>query len=100
MKHFYALMVVIDEFDVVQLLQQKVTGIVENVAARMIASGLKESLKSNTVVQVFPGMDFVAYIYTGLIKTVKYGQPALGKRCKTGFHQPLGPLRPRVHGVP
>src|SRR5258708_8748643 len=57
MKHFYAVVIEIEELQVVELLQHEMAGIEQHVASGMLLDPLQEHLKGDAIVQVFSGMD-------------------------------------------
>jgi len=95
-----AFVVKVDELDIIQLLQQKVTGVIENTGRLVLVHGLQEALKGNTVMQVFAGMNLKAAGHIIFSKGIQYGTPAFGQFLETGFHQARRALRPGIHGVP
>ena len=88
MKHFDTVMVKVNELYVVKLLQHKMAGIVQYIATAVIAGCLKEALKRHSIVQVFPGMDFITYVDAGLIESVQNRQPPRCQFPEPRFHQP------------
>ena len=58
MKHLDARMIEIDELQIVELLQHKMAGIEQHVAAGMVLHPLQEHFEGDAIVQVFSGMDF------------------------------------------
>src|SRR5690606_11084593 len=71
-----ALVVNIDEIEIIELLQHHVAGIVEDVGARAIVDPLKEHLESHAVEQVLAEMQFEADIHAILVKRVEDRGPA------------------------
>src|SRR5258708_24606725 len=59
-KHADAIVIEVDVLEIVELLQQEVTGIVQQVAARVSADALEEHLERHPVVQILAGMDLEA----------------------------------------
>ncbi len=51
-------MIDVDEGQIIQLLQQEVTGIVQDVGARMIADRGEKPFECHPVMQVFTGVEF------------------------------------------
>src|SRR5690554_2086020 len=91
-----ALMIDVDKRQVVQLLQQKVAGIVQDIGARVVAHGFQKTLEADSVVQVFAGMQLVADVYAGRIEGVQYGQPATRQLGKRFLHQAGWALWPGI----
>ena len=84
------LVIDINKRKVIQLLQNKVAGIVQNLDARMIAGSFQKALKSSAVVQVFAGVDFVADVYPIFIKHIQNGLPPVGQFLKSHFNESGG----------
>ena len=61
-KHLYAVVVEVNVLEIVELLDYEVTGIVEEVAARMIVETLEEHLEGDAVVEIFARVDFEAEV--------------------------------------
>src|SRR6266478_122562 len=99
-KHLDALVVEIDVLQVIELLQNKMTGIEQDVAAGMISSALEKHFEGYAIVQVFAGMNLEAEIDSGGVERVQDGLPASGQFVESGFDQARGALRPRVHVGP
>src|SRR5690242_15350665 len=100
MEHLYEGMIEVNVLQIVKLLEHEVTGIVQNVAARVLASRLPESLESNPVVKVFARMDLITDVDTCLVKGVQDWQPSLRQFFETVFDQSCRTLWPRVYCVP
>ena len=100
MKRANAVMVDIDELQVVELLQDKMTGVVKNIGPRVLIDCIQESLEGRTVVQVFARMQLEAGIHAGLFEGVEQWSPAPRQFGKTIFHQACRPLWPRIKCVP
>src|SRR6266481_2780302 len=62
MKHLDPLVVEVDEFQVIELLQHEMTRVVQYVAPRMLAYPLQKHFKRCSIVQIFTGMDLQAQI--------------------------------------
>ena len=67
----------VDKGEVVELLQDKVAGVVEDVGPLVVGDGGQEALEGYAVVQIFSGMDFEAEVYALLFKLIENGQPAV-----------------------
>ena len=59
-KHLDALVIQVEIFEIVELLQHEVAGIVKNIAARMIADAFEKHFERRAVVQVLAGMNLEA----------------------------------------
>ena len=57
MKHFYPLMIEVDELKIVELLQNEVAGVIEDVAALMSSEPIQKHFKADAVVKIFAGMN-------------------------------------------
>ena len=93
-------MIDVDELQVVELLQQKVAGIVKNVAARVVVHALQEHFVGDAVVQVLARVDLVADVDTGLVEGIQDRCPAARQFVEGGLHQAGRPLRPGVDERP
>src|SRR5438270_135205 len=96
MEHFYAVVVKINEVQIVELLKDKVTGIKQQIAAGMIFDPLQKHFEGDPVVQVLSGMNFKAQIHSGLIKCVQDRQPAGGEVLEGSLDESGRSLRPRI----
>src|SRR5207344_3244562 len=85
MKHLEARVVEIDELQVVELLQNKMAGIVEHVAAGMLANTIEKHFEGSAIMEIFSRMNFVAEIDAGFVKCIENGEPPLGKFVESGF---------------
>src|SRR6266446_2923589 len=99
-KHLDALVVEIEVLQVIELLENKVTGIEEDVAAGMIACALEKHFKGYAIVQVFAGMNLEAKVHSRGVERVQDGLPARGQFVERGFDQSRRALRPGVHVGP
>src|SRR5258708_21876217 len=95
-KHLDARVIEIDVLQIIKLLQNKMAGIKEDVAARMIAGALEKHFERHAVVQVFARMNLEAEIHSSSVKLVQNGLPARGQFVEGGFDPPRGHPRPRV----
>src|SRR5262249_46476542 len=95
-KAFDAVMVQIDERNVVQSLFDEVAGVIVDRAARMIADRGKELLERFAVENVLAGMELKPNIDARFVKCVEDGRPALGELVESGFNEMARALRPRV----
>ncbi len=76
-KHSDTLVVDVDVFEIVELLQHEVAGVVEDVAALVTADAFEEHLEGRTIMQVFAGVDLVADIDALGIEGIEDRAPAL-----------------------
>ena len=53
MEHFNTFVVVVDEIEVIQLLQDKVAGIIKNISPWVVVRYVEETLESMAIMQVF-----------------------------------------------
>src|SRR5471032_1940596 len=88
MESLDAFVINIDELKVVQLLQQKMTGIEQDVRTRMIVHGSKKTIERNAVMQIFPRMQFIANVHTCLIEGIQQRTPAPRQLLERSFYQP------------
>src|SRR5260370_15191653 len=75
-KHADAIVIEVDVLEIVELLQQEVTGIVQQVAARVSADALEEHLERRPVVQTLAGMDLEAALDAVFLQDVENRAPA------------------------
>ena len=66
----------------------------------MIAGRLKEALKRDSIVQVFPRVKLEAHVNAGFVEGIEDRRPACCQFAKSLFHQFLGPLRPGIEVRP
>src|SRR5690606_17087622 len=69
-ERFDKLMVMIDISDIIQLLQYKMTWIVQDIHPFMVSGSGQKPFKGIPIVQVLPRMDLITDIYPFLIKVV------------------------------
>ena len=91
-----ALMVDVDEGQVVKLLQHEVAGIVENIRPRMAPDRSQEAFEGDPIVQIFPGVDFEAEIDSMLFKDIENRLPPAPQLGEGLVDQPSRPLGPRI----
>ena len=90
----------VDEGQVVELLQHEVARVVKDARARVVVHCGEESFEGYTVMQVFARVQFVADVHAGRVEGVEHRSPALGQFGESLFHEPSGPLWPRVEVGP
>ena len=95
-KHFNAVVIEVDVFEIVELLDDEVARIVEEVAARVIVEALEKHFERHAVVEIFAGVDLEAEVDVGFVERVKDGAPASGQFVEGGLDEAGGALRPRV----
>ena len=91
-----ALVVEVDEAEIVELLQHEMTRVVEDLAAPMVADARQEHLEAGAVVQVLAGMDLEAHINTRGVERIEDRLPACGERVERGLDQAGRTLRPGI----
>src|SRR5271168_3978233 len=96
MKRFDALVVDVDEVDIVELLEQEMRGIVVDRATLVAADGLQKSLEGGAVKDVFAGMDFVSDVAARLLISVEDRPPAAAKLREGRLDETGRALRPGV----
>ncbi len=96
MKHLDAVMIDIDEVEIVEHLQHEVRRVIEHVATGMIIDPLQKHLEGDAVMQILTRMDLIAKIDAGLVEGVEDRPPALRQFIECCFHQTRRPLRPGV----
>src|SRR5258707_5938128 len=95
-KHFYAVVIEIDEFEIVELVQDEMAWIEQDVAAGMILQPLQKHFEGDAVVQIFAGVNFEANVHAGFVERVENWLPTRGEFVECGFDQSSGALRPGI----
>ena len=85
-----ALVIDVDERQIVELLQQEVRRIVVDLAARVAAERLQEHLEGGAVEDVLAGMDFIADINTVFVIDIEDRFPACRQFLEGFLDQPGG----------
>src|SRR2546428_3600999 len=75
-KHFDSLVVQIDEFQIIKLLQHEMARIEKYMASRMIPHALQKHFKRRPIMQVLAGMNLKAQIHSRLIECIQNGMPS------------------------
>ena len=96
MERVDALVIDVDEGEIVELLQHEVRGIVEDRAALVALQRVEEALEGRSVEHVFAGMDFVGDVDAGLVIRVEDRLPALGELLERRLDQARRALRPWI----
>ena len=99
-KHLDALVIEVDVFEVVELLQNEMARVEEDVAARMIFHAVEEHFEAGAIVEIFAGVDFEAEVDADVVEFVEDRVPALGEFVEGGFDEAGGALRPGIHVGP
>src|SRR5579859_1741026 len=97
MKHFYAIVIEVDEFQIIKLLQNKMARIEQNVASFMILHALQEHFKTNSIVQILTGMNFITKIHSRSVKRIQNRHPSRRKIIERSLDKPWRALRPWIH---
>ena len=87
------LMVAIDEAEVVQMLEQKVAGIVVDLHPWVVVDAAEETLERRAIVQILPGVKFEAEVDIGTIGLLEQRAPTPREFVEGAFDQPLGSRR-------
>jgi len=95
-EHSDALVIEVEVFEIVELLDYEVAGIEENVAARMIVYALEEHFEGDAVVEIFAWVDFEAEVDVGFVEDVRMGRQRAASSFEGGLDQARRALRPRV----
>src|SRR4051812_2301430 len=95
-----ALMIDVDEGEIVELLQHEMAGVIEDSGRRVIIYGLEEALKRCAIVQILARMNLEAGAYTGIREGVEHRSPATSQFAESFFDQAVGSLRPGIHEGP
>src|SRR5450755_1374614 len=96
MEHPDSFVIIINIGEVVELLQNKMRGIIEQAGARMVSYFFQESFIRNSIMQVFPRMNFITKVHSVFIKNIQDGFPSFSEFPETGIYQSGGSLRPRI----
>src|ERR1700730_17821063 len=96
MKHADALVVVIDEREVIDTLQDEMTRVVKHAAPTMSLELLEETLEGHAVVQVFTRVDFVTQVDAGFVEALQNGSPTPCQFGESFFDQTGRPLWPWI----
>jgi len=95
-----ALVVDVDEVEVVELLQHEVRGVVIDAAARVAADALEQHLERRAVHDVLIRMQLEADVDAGVVVGVEDRLPAPGELVERGLDQSGRARRPGVHVGP
>src|SRR6267143_3777410 len=74
-KHFDALVVHIEEFKIIELLQHEMTRVKKHIASWMIPGALQKHFERDPIVQIFAGMNIEAQIHARFVKCSQDGTP-------------------------
>ena len=99
-KHFNAVVIEVDVLEIVELLDDEVARIVEEVAARVIVEALEKHFESDSVVEIFTGVDLEAEVDVGFVEGVEDWTPAGGEFVEGSLDESSGALRPWVEVGP
>jgi hypothetical protein len=86
MEHFDPLMVMVDVSQIIEALQHKMTGIVEQTSPRVLIHFFQEHFITDAVVEVFPWMDLVAEVYSVFVELIKDRPPSFCELREPGLH--------------
>jgi hypothetical protein len=93
-------MVEVKKFEVIELLQDHVAGVIENIGARVVMDSCQKLLKRDAVMEVFARVQFEADVYTCFVERIKDRKPALAQFLKCFIDHACGALGPRVKERP
>ncbi len=93
-------MIEVDELQIVDVLQKKMAGVKQDIAARVVIHLRQKSLKRDTVMQVFAGMYFITEVHTVMVKTIQHRQPASRQLSKRLIKQSFMVWRPGIEPGP
>src|SRR5271166_2735218 len=99
-EHLDARVIEINKLKIVELLDYKMTGIVKQVAARMLADAVQKHFERRPIVKIFPWMNFITEIDSSFVKRVEDGEPSLCEFIEGRFDESSGALWPRVNVRP
>ena len=91
-----ALVVDVQEGEIVQRLQDEMRGIVEDVGARMIANLRQEALEGRSVVEILSRVQLEADVDSGLVIGIEDRLPAPPQFRERLLDQTARPLRPGI----
>ncbi len=95
-----AVVITIDEAEIIHVLQQHVAGIVEDLRARVMVDEGQESLEGGAVVQVLAGMELETQLDAGTVRLVEQWAPAPRQFVEGACDQPRGVWRIRIKERP
>ena len=84
-KHLDALVIKIEVLEIIELLQNEMTGIKKDVAARMIADAIEEHFERSSVVQIFARVNLETQVDARCVKRIQDWLPASGQFIERGF---------------
>ena len=87
-------MIQIEVLQIVELLQNKMAGIEQDIASRVIAHAIEKHFEGGAVVQIFAGVNLETEINAGGVEGVEDGPPTICQFVEGGFDQSGGALRP------
>ena len=99
-EHADAVVVEVDELQIIHRLQHEMTGVIEDVGTPMAAHRLQEPLERHTVMQVLARMQLVAEVDALFLERIQDRPPALAELGEPFRHQSGGPLRPGIDERP
>src|SRR5690606_10830273 len=95
-----ALVIEIDEREVVELLEHEVARVVKNARARMSADRFDETLERRAVVQILARMQLEADVDARVVERVEYRTPAPRELREPFLDESRRALRPRIDRMP
>ena len=95
-----ALVIDVDEGEIVELLQHEVRGVVQDVAALVAVQRLQEPFERRAVENVLAGVNFIGDVDAGVVERIEDRLPALGEFRERGLDQARGALRPGIDERP
>ncbi len=90
----------VDVLQIVQGLQDIVTGIIKHSTAWVIARSFQQHFEGHSVMKIFAWMNFVANINSGILKGIEDWGPTLGQLVKGCLDKSCRSLWPWIHVGP
>src|ERR1019366_4204761 len=82
------LVIKIEEFKIVHLLQNHVAWVVKDICTSMVFDNRKKPIKCGAVMQVFAGMQLIADVDARFVEHIKYRQPSPAQFSERLIDQP------------
>src|SRR5690606_27519262 len=100
MEHPDAFVIKIDELQVIELLQHKVAGVVQDICPFVVPRRLQETLERDPIVQILTRMEFKTNVHPVLLKYIENRHPAVSELFKSCLYESARPLRPGINRMP
>ena len=91
-----ALVIEVDEFEIVELLQQEVTRVVVDAASRMVVHTIQQHLERRAVKHIFTRVQFERDVASRVVERIEDRAPAFCELIERRLDQPGRTLWPRI----